>query len=346
MNLIGNSEEDIRSRSLLTGLQIGDALAMPAHWYYNQSALRKDYGEIDRFMAPKNPHPDSILWRSKYTPLNRKGEILHDQAKYWGRRGVHYHQFLEAGENTLNAKLCHLLWKSLIANKGWNGDNFLQQYIHFMVTPRSHGDTYVEECHRNFFSNYAAGVQPRACAEPEKHVGGLCFLFPVLAWYQDDFNVGRRYAMKQLSLLHPGRLMEEGARIILDIYERILEGDTPKLAAEHVIERQNSFLVKRPWDKWINQDTRNCLEQEVGLACYIERAVPAILYLLLKHGNDPRQALIENTMAGGDNAHRGMPLGGLLGAAFGQSAFPGKWVRGLKESFVSPQRDLVCESRT
>ncbi len=341
MNFISEKAADIRSRNSLIGLQIGDALAMPAHWYYDQEALRRDYGEIEDFLAPINPHPDSILWRSSYTPLNQKGEILHAQAQFWGKRGIHYHQFLVAGENTLNAKLCHILWNSLEANDGWSEPDFLEKYIQFMTTPGTHNDTYVEECHRAFFLNYAAGERASACAEPEKHVGGLCFLFPVLAWYQDDFESARHHALKQLALLHPGRLMEEGARVILDIYECILSGDTPKLATERVIEKQDSFLLKRPWNKWLNLDVRGCLQQEVGLACYIENAIPAILYLLLKHGNDPQRTLIENTMSGGDNVHRGMLLGALLGAAFGQSAFPGRWVRGLKEPIISSRRRLA-----
>jgi hypothetical protein len=36
-------------------------------------------------------------------------EILHDQAPYWGRKGIPYHQFLKAGENTLNVVICRIL---------------------------------------------------------------------------------------------------------------------------------------------------------------------------------------------------------------------------------------------
>jgi len=144
-----------RIEGMLTGLQAGDALAMPAHWYYNQASLARDYGEIDDYLAPRNPHPDSILWRSKYVPRNARGEILHDQAKYWGERGVHYHQFLEPGENTLNVKVARLLWNSLSERGGWDGRDFLERYVDFMRTPGSHRDTYLEEWHRNFFDNYS-----------------------------------------------------------------------------------------------------------------------------------------------------------------------------------------------
>ena len=37
--------------------------------------------------------------------VNADGDILREQAQYWGKRGVHYHQFLTAGENTLNSLL-------------------------------------------------------------------------------------------------------------------------------------------------------------------------------------------------------------------------------------------------
>ena len=90
-----------RQRGTLLGMFIGDALAMPVHWYYDRHALYRDYGHVTDYLAPKNPHPDSILWRSVYE-LTGSVDILHGQRKYWGQHGIHYHQFLKAGENTLN----------------------------------------------------------------------------------------------------------------------------------------------------------------------------------------------------------------------------------------------------
>ncbi len=78
---------------------------MPGHWYYAREALKRDYGVLDHYQAPRNPHPGSILWRSEYRALNERGDILRDQAVFWGQRGIHYHQFLEAGENTVNFRL-------------------------------------------------------------------------------------------------------------------------------------------------------------------------------------------------------------------------------------------------
>jgi ADP-ribosylglycohydrolase len=37
----------------LIGFYIGDALAMPVHWYYDLSRLKSDFGRISRYEAPK-----------------------------------------------------------------------------------------------------------------------------------------------------------------------------------------------------------------------------------------------------------------------------------------------------
>ena len=63
-----------RKRGCIYGLFIGDALAMPVHWYYDRLALQRDYGQVRDYLAPRNPHPDSILWRSSYKPINKKGK--------------------------------------------------------------------------------------------------------------------------------------------------------------------------------------------------------------------------------------------------------------------------------
>jgi ADP-ribosylglycohydrolase len=53
--------------------------------------------------------------------------------------------------------------------------------------------------------------------------------------------------------------------------------------------------------------------------------VPATLYLAWKYADRPEEGLVANTMAGGDNCHRGAVLGALLGAAWGVEAWPERW---------------------
>jgi ADP-ribosylglycohydrolase len=68
---------------------------------------------------------------------------------------------------------------------------------------------------------------------------------------------------------------------------------------------------------------------KLGPACSISSALPSVLYLALKYGDDIETAFIENAMAGGDNCARGLTLGMLMGAANGLSSIPERWVNEL-----------------
>ena len=62
-----------------------------------------------------------------------------------------------------------------------------------------------------------------------------------------------------------------------------------------------------------NEDT--VIRNIFANACYPEHGLPLLLYLAYKHHFDVKAALLANTNAGGDNVHRGMVLGLLVGAA-------------------------------
>ena len=68
----------------------------------------------------------------------------------------------------------------------------------------------------------------------------------------------------------------------------------------------------------------------LGPACSISSALPSVLYLAIKHGDDTETAFIENAMAGGDNCARGLALGILLGSANGLSSIPESWIKNLE----------------
>ncbi len=319
-----------KSLGTLYGLYIGDALAMPVHWYYDRAALYHDYGTVKDYLAPKNPHPDSILWRSSYTPVNEKNEILHDQARYWGRKGIHYHQFLKAGDNTLNLKLCSLLIESLNQIGDYNADDYLKRYIDFMTTPGNHRDTYVEEYHRHFFTQYAQGKPPRRCGIAEKHIGGLVGLVPIIVFFQNEPERAREAALEHLSLTHLGPKMVAAGSLLAELLLRILSGLPLKEALMEGIRKSDGPFLSHPFVKWLAEPDERVIGQRFSTACYVEESVPAAIYLALKYHDDPEKALIANTNLGGDNAYRGAVLGALLGAGNGLYAFPERWINGLR----------------
>lgn len=329
--MVADIDLNSRQEGAMLGLFIGDALAMPVHWYYDREALARDYGKVTGYLSPRNPHPDSILWRSRYPPPSPSMDILHDQRQYWGRRGIHYHQFLKAGENTLNLKLCRLLIDLLVEKDGYDADEYLKRYIDFMTSPDSHRDTYVEEYHRHFFTNYVRGGSPRDCGAIEKHISGIIGMVPLIVYYAGDPELGRRLAFEHLRLTHLGNRMEAAGHLIVELLQSVLSGESLLEVLTDAIRRQRHPLLGHPFFKWLTVPDDIVVGQRLSTACYVQDAIPATIYLALKYHQNARQGLIANTNLGGDNAGRGAVLGALLGAANGVGAFPTSWIEGLHD---------------
>lgn len=307
------------------GSLVADALAMPVHWYYDREALIRDYGTVDRYLPPNPHHPDSILWRSRYEALNEKGEILHDQAQYWGRRGVHYHQFLEAGENTLNFQLAAELVRFSNELGRYDPDAWLEHYVECLRTPGWHRDTYLEECHRGFFANYAKGKLLRKCSIRDEHIGGLAQV-PALCFVLKDLDLPElRAAVKEhvgLTHAHPNVL--RAADTLSRLLFRLAEG----LPLRDAIQREaGDWISGTKADKWSQQPDKVVIGQRFSPACYIAESMPAALYLAWKYHEDLKGGIVANAMVGGDNCHRGAVVGSLLGAANGIGE---PWLAGLR----------------
>lgn len=150
----------------LYGMLVGDAIAVPGHWFYSPQKLRNDYGDITSMTAPKATHAESMVQGMSY-----KGtvDIMHDKAIFYegnsiartaklskeeedARRDdhgnfvgakaserVHYHQSLSKGQNTANACIARLAMRYLgSANAGghdrYQPEAFLEQLYNYMVT--------------------------------------------------------------------------------------------------------------------------------------------------------------------------------------------------------------------
>lgn len=314
----------LRKTKCLVGAFLGDALAMPVHWYYDRAALARDYGRVVDLVAPKNPHPDSILWRSSYSPKNPKGEILHGQAKYWGQRGIHYHQFLEAGENTLNMQLALELLATLRNLKCYNHAEYLRHYIDFMTTPGRHRDTYIEECHRNFFTKYARGKKPEDCGGEDIHIGGLAHVPVLAAWYANDERAALQAVHEHLRATHRGELVETAARDLAKMLIAILNGGEVR---ENIELYGKGWVGRKKLEEWAKRTDEEVIGSILSPACYLQDSFPAALFLAWKYADCLETALIANTNLGGDNCHRGIVAGALVGASGG--AIPLRWEKAL-----------------
>ena len=320
------SIREIYKNSMLGSLA-ADALAMPVHWYYDTQKLDRDYGRLTSYVAPQNPHSDSILWRSSYIPRNARGNILHDQIKYWGQREIHYHQFLAAGENTINYQLGKELYLTILKYGVYDSDKWLERYIECMLDGGWHKDTYLEEYHRAFFDNYAKGLAPIDCGIDDLHIGGLshvpCLLFGLTEIGVVDLDEQLLQVEKHVRLTHRNQHVSDAAAAMTHILYSLREGlDLRKALDSHA----KPWASSGQFDTWTHFSDRTVIGRQLTMACYLPESFTASLYLCWKYAEDFSAGIIANAYCGGDNCHRGAVVGALLGAANGA---PKKWIQGL-----------------
>ncbi len=291
------------------GSLLADAFAMPVHWYYDREALDRDYPDLCDFRAPLPHHPDSILWRSKFTPLNEKADILHDQARFWGQRNIHYHQNLRAGENTVNFKLASALYEQTKEHGHYEPERWVRHYIKCMLTPGWHRDTYVEEYHRAFFNRYAAGKDILKCGISDEHIGGLATVPALLAALPAGDH--RQTIKTHVTLTHRHSNVLRAADCLTRLLQHLAEG-TPLRKA--LMTQAGDWFSTRKAESWSRKPDRVIIGQKLSPACYIDQSFPASLYLAWKYHDDFPAALIANAKVGGDNCHRGAVVGSLVAA--------------------------------
>ncbi len=309
------------------GSLVADAVAMPVHWYYDTAALDRDYGAVTTYLAPRNPHPDSILWRSHYRPRNPQADILHGQAQYWGRRGIHYHQFLSEGENTLNFRLAIELYRQVIETGGYDADAWLHTYIQLLQTPGWHNDTYIEECHRGFFTNLANEKSPRRCAVHDKHIGGLAAVPALIAGLDALSDPGLEMtegaAREHVGLTHASREVDQAALTLTRMLFGLAEG---KGLREVIIDHGKGWIGRTQLEQLERLEDREIIGMRLPRTCYLPGSFTASLALTWKYHDSFSGGVSANAFCGGDSCHRGAVVGPLLAASNG---IPETWLRGL-----------------
>ena len=322
---------------------VADALAMPVHWYYNPMDIEKAFpGGVQKFEAAPEFHPSSIMSLHSTRRGGRRyghnaeaepqivGEvILKGRDQFWNVPNVHYHHGMGAGENTLNAHCSRVLMRCLADGNGeYSSQAFLSAYIGFMTAdPPAHPDTYAESYHRGFFANYAKGLPAQQCAmvtHDTPSIGGLvtiaALVFAERLRGRDVTDI-QAHCRDHLALTHP----DESLMRVCDRYVKLLcgllEGPDDEGVKALLSEAGKGAggldvvgLVKR------NLPDNQVVGRMYSPACYISDSWPVVLYLAYKYRNDPWLALRMNTNLGGDNVHRGIVLGTLLGLTTGQVA--------------------------
>ncbi|HEY5777780.1 MAG TPA: ADP-ribosylglycohydrolase family protein [Terrimicrobiaceae bacterium] len=292
---------------LLYGSFIADGLALGVHWIYEQEELRRDFGRVTDFL---DPHEDS------YHPSKKRGEQTH------------------YGDQALT------LMESIKSRGRFEVSGFAQDWLRMWDGYPDYFDQATEETLRHL----NAGVPAEEAASKSNELGGAARIAPLLVLMSGDLVESSVAAARaQTALTHGSQIVGDAAEFLTRTVFALLAGVELRKSLEQAASAAYDELDVQAMLQRVDA-TRPlkipAAAKSLGLACPAPQALPTLLMLLDRCGDDFETALIENTNAGGDNAGRGLAIGMVLGAMHGKSRIPQRWLRGLR---AAPRLDAFLD---
>lgn len=126
---------------------------------------------------------------------------------------------------------------------------------------------------------------------------------------------------------------EDWARLFLEVVRQV---EVPTLYkarggnyAEESPRRFSELLESRLESAWSRDLTSLEACEEFQSGAYLVETVPCVLYLLMRHGHNPEEAIVRAVNDTRDNDTVAAIVGAAVGALHGVRALPARWVQGL-----------------
>ena len=286
-----------RYEGLLYGSLAADSLALASHWTYEQAEILQRFGRVTELQTP----PEGSYHAGK-------------------GRGAQTHY----GDQTL------ILLESLEACGGnFVVDDFARRWRHFWKDSTSYRDHATKET----VMHLEAGSGLTRSGSESRELGGASRIAPLLLALRNEEEPALIGAVRaQTALTHATPEVIDAEEFVARMVFLLVRGVTVASALEMASALPYRTLDPRTYLRRVENvrdlSTEKAVD-ELGQSCPLEKALPAVFAILLRHGDNPEAALIENVMAGGDSAARGLVLGIILGAAHGLRALPVRWTAPL-----------------
>jgi ADP-ribosylglycohydrolase len=292
----GDTLMNDKAKGMLYGSLVGDALALGVHWIYNTRVIDKKWGRVETFLKPERP---------TYHPTKDLGEFTH------------------YGDQAL------VLLRSISKYGSFDLEHFARDWQDFFAS----FDGYFDEATKGTLANISAGKDVRSAGSRSRDLAGAARIAPLVYCYRNDLHNLIASARAQTAFTHNTDTVLGSAEFFGRVTFRVLGGEDIVSAVQAVA---NEGFDQEPFSHWIeeglhsiNRSTRESI-LDFGQMCEVDAAFPAVVHLIAKYKNNLREGLIENVMAGGDSAGRGLMVGMVLGAHLGLDAIPEEWLKDLK----------------
>jgi ADP-ribosylglycohydrolase len=288
--LEGEQKVKTAAQSMVVASFVADALALGAHWIYDVSQIDAKFGRITDFQKPTPP---------TYHPTKERGEQTH------------------YGDQAL------VLLRSVAACGGFEEEHFGRSWREFFRTYKGYFDGATKQTLKNMEAGLA-GVQ---AASTSDDLAGAGRIAAIVYRYRKEPDQAAENARRQTALTHNSPLVLAAAEFFSRLACRVLEGVRP-------IAAMQQEAVEKEIAEWVragiasrSEDTRSVIRR-FGQMCEISAAFPATIHLIAAYEDRLKEGLIQNVMAGGDSAGRGLLAGLVLGAWGGRAAIPDRWLSG------------------
>jgi ADP-ribosylglycohydrolase len=289
-------EEEImkkKAEAMVLASFAADALALGAHWIYDTAVIDNEYGRVDRL---RKPAPDS------------------------------FHDTKDAGEFTHYGDQTVVLLSSIADCRGFDLDHFARSWQNLFQEYTGYRDHATRETLKNFAEN----KKPAAAGSASTELGGAIRIAPLAYLYRADRDDLSSAVRAQTAMTHNDPVVVESADLLADVLWHVLKGASPT-AALQTASADRTALRKMVADglQSAGRPTRDTIKK-FGQMCAISASLPGVIHLVATYETDLKTALVENVMAGGDSAARGMAVGMILGAHLGRDAIPAEWIDEMK----------------
>ncbi len=282
------------ARRLVLPSLCADALALGCHWVYDSSVLAElDPASLCQFHSP----------RSNYHPGKSAGDFTH------------------YGDQTL------VLLKSIVSRGGFDADGWRDDWQEFWENgPPSYCDGATRVTLGFLRFEIGSGSESNDLA-------GAARIAPVLgALATAPLETRIAAARAQTSLTHGDVMIVDTAEFFTRAVDALSSGSSMLEALDAAASaRYQSLEARDLLDEALAASglDRHAAGEAFGLACHTLEALPFTLWCLVRYRDQPLEAVLQNTLAGGDNAARGLLIGLMMGAAHGTAWMPPAWTEDL-----------------
>jgi len=284
------------ARAMVLASFAADSLALGAHWIYDTALIHRQFGRIERLLKPTG---------QSYHPTKDLGELTH------------------YGDQTL------VLLQTLAESSNFTPDAFARNWQDFFKTYPG----YMDQATRETLANFRSGKGPLESGSSSSDLGGAARISPLVYRYRGDGDALATAVRAQTAMTHNHSHAIDGAEYFARVAAKAFHKTSPEAAIQSVLEEH---FNRDPFRQWVSEgvtsagrETRAAISR-FGQMCDIGAAFPAVIHLLTRYQDNLKEALVENVMAGGDSAARGMITGMILGAYLGMGAIPADWLADLK----------------